>query len=652
MNYEIVSSADLVSNNLFNQQTFFLSSEDPITDEENLIKLNNQIKHMTFNIEQNRRRSESLSKDCYTLLRSTELLAFDFLFSNYLLGDTDSQTIYTFFERCFYPSFNISSSQEIDFKKASDHISYLQDIIKKCAQSLFQKEIKIPNIPKRISEFILYLKNQKMKLEREIKQKNIHHQNSQGNNPNQQKKSDLTELSGTTFEYNEDVLDISTLPLSFTKWLSAELKVSLTPDEESKEIQNLIKDIAFNLAEITQLNESINSLKKSVVDPNQLDIHSCSPESIEKSPFFIGVKNNCHFLMAAFNSMKSQETVIPVCFNALEKCREKLLMLTESFKKSISEMQKQIDKMREAILQRQKMGNLLIKDLQPFIDVLLMKKPLPQIPPEPIKFYNNFENILKNEIKSTKSDSEHSRKLNEQLDMLAELRKVREDLSYLCEENVNLIKQIEEKDSAILKLDMDVCKAEEEIRLHSKELDQISKYEEGLREVLDSLKFNEMGEWCDKLGEIGGAFAYAASNQRKILQDLQNFMNKNENINDQIESKKKEIEELSAQNYSLCIELGKRKLELNSVLEEHFREEQELQSINDYVPNYIDKNNTEEIDQYRKMVTCPICKANRRDSILTSCGHPICRSCVEKASGKCPICSCKFSDHNIKPFFV
>ena len=49
----------------------------PQSIEEQYTKLNDLIKHMEFNIVQNRKRCDNSSLDCYTLLRSTELLAFD-----------------------------------------------------------------------------------------------------------------------------------------------------------------------------------------------------------------------------------------------------------------------------------------------------------------------------------------------------------------------------------------------------------------------------------------------------------------------------------------------------------------------------------------------------------------------------------------------
>jgi hypothetical protein len=66
----------------------------PDTIQARLVKLQNRIKHMEFNIDQNRKRGELLSQDCYSLFRSTELLAFDFMFASYLMGQVPARQVY------------------------------------------------------------------------------------------------------------------------------------------------------------------------------------------------------------------------------------------------------------------------------------------------------------------------------------------------------------------------------------------------------------------------------------------------------------------------------------------------------------------------------------------------------------------------------
>jgi rRNA maturation protein Nop10 len=102
-----------------------------------LIKIQNRIKHMEFNIDQNRKRGEALSRDCYALSQSTELLAFDFIFSSYLMGNCPSQEVYGFLNQCIHPGYDLSSSNPADFAKAAEHIQFLQYPLKRLTKFQF-----------------------------------------------------------------------------------------------------------------------------------------------------------------------------------------------------------------------------------------------------------------------------------------------------------------------------------------------------------------------------------------------------------------------------------------------------------------------------------------------------------------------------------
>ena len=294
---ELISLEDSTPNENDLHFQLELASEEPKTEEENTKKLNNQIKHMEFNIQQNRKRCENLSKDCYDILQSTELLAFDFLFADYLLGYSDSQAIYSFFEQCIHPPFDLSTGKDSDFEKASEHINYLQSIIKKSSQSLLEGELKPSIMPKRTSEFFLYLTDQKTKLDREISRIQIRSQKDS------QTKNEEEEES--VFQIEENEPDTSGLPQSFSNWIQSEfdflqkepenqdsnsenvniIEKNPSDDKELSEINHIIACIAHRLSHIEELKNHIQQLKRITVDPSNLDSRSCDPAAIESSPF-------------------------------------------------------------------------------------------------------------------------------------------------------------------------------------------------------------------------------------------------------------------------------------------------------------------------------------------------------------------------------
>lgn len=255
----------------------------PQDEKEQFSKLNDLIQHMEFNIEQNRKRCDTSSLSCYTLLRSTELLAFDIMFANYLLGDANPSDIYDFFEHCTIPQFDLSSGQISGFEKAREHIQYLQSIIENCSKSFLSLDLKQKSIPKRVSEFALYLKDQKVRLDHQLK-RNIEAEKKKIEEENQKKDDE-----------NEEV-DLSGLPPSFTKWLTSELKVGLSPDQESIEIHCLFKSITNRLKSITELYNTVAELELDQEEIKNGNSNEISNEKIENSPYVIGAKKNCQCL--------------------------------------------------------------------------------------------------------------------------------------------------------------------------------------------------------------------------------------------------------------------------------------------------------------------------------------------------------------------
>ena len=57
----------------------------------------------------------------------------------------------------------------------------------------------------------------------------------------------------------------------------------------------------------------------------------------------------------------------------------------------------------------------------------------------------------------------------------------------------------------------------------------------------------------------------------------------------------------------------------------------------------------EELDEYKKLVTCSICQTNPKSVLITRCSHTFCKDCIERQvasrSRKCPTCGANYSPH-------
>ncbi|KAK8858286.1 hypothetical protein M9Y10_013388 [Tritrichomonas musculus] len=615
----------------------------PQDEKEQFSKLNDLIQHMEFNIEQNRKRCDTSSLSCYTLLRSTELLAFDIMFANYLLGDANPSDIYDFFEHCTIPQFDLSSGQISGFEKAREHIQYLQSIIENCSKSFLSLDLKQKSIPKRVSEFALYLKDQKVRLDHQLK-RNIEAEKKKIEEENQKKDDE-----------NEEV-DLSGLPPSFTKWLTSELKVGLSPDQESIEIHCLFKSITNRLKSITELYNTVAELELDQEEIKNGNSNEISNEKIENSPYVIGAKKNCQCLRFLLSNLIRQKMLFKQLNDQFTYCKDRLSDLTQTAQRSIEEMTTQMDKLRDILSKKQAEVSTIEQELQPFIALFYTQTRFPQLSPPPHQSYQKLEETLNIMIAQNSGNAANNEVLSKlQLDKnnLYELKGLRAEL---CDHKIELnqlLSQIEEKDRAILEMAIEHSKVEEEFKLQEQEAEQLKKYEAGLNEVQQLLRFDEMQEWCQNLLNIIKKLETIAQNQETTINNVkaQTDVKQMKMI---VDKKSKEIDKLSETNYKMNTEIARSKIELEAVKEERYHANMELSLNKEFVPECITQNSKNEaaIKKYLKMVTCPVCKKNRRNVILATCRHPICNECAAAAKDKCPICGVMFNRSNIRPFFI
>lgn len=615
------------------------TSNPPKTTEEEYLKLNDLIKHMEFNIEQNRKQCDNSSLNCYTLLRSTELLAFDIIFSNYLLSDMDPAEIYDFFEHCTKPQPDLSSGDKEEFQKARLHVEYLLSIIEKCTKNISTLDLKQRSIPKRVSEFGIFLQEQKIRFDHQIKRR-LEFEAKKENEEKQKQE-----------EENEET-DLSGLPPSFTKWLSTELKIGLTPDQESIEIHCLIKSITNRLKCIMELSNSITELEVEQETHHYDESEEKIKEKIENSPYIIGARKNCQYLRNLLAMLLRQKSLFQQLYDSFVHCKNQLSNLTPTAQRSIDEMTLQMEKLHEILNKKQTEVSAIEQELQPFIALFYTQTRLTLIQAPPQQAYQKLEETLNIMIANTSNNSEISSKYQLDKNSLFELKNLRAEL---CELNIELNKilvQIEEKDRSILEMSIEYSKVEEELLLQDQEAEQLKKYEEGLNEVQQLLRFNEMSDWCRKLSNILEKLDQIAQNQEIITKNVKSQTEVKE-MDELVHNKLNEIDKLSEVNYRMNSEIARSKIELEAVKEEKYHAKMELALNDEFVPDCIEHSKNEAaLKKHMKMVMCPVCKKNRRNVFLTTCKHPICMECATAANNKCPICSVMFDDSNIRPFFV
>lgn len=72
--------------------------------------------------------------------------------------------------------------------------------------------------------------------------------------------------------------------------------------------------------------------------------------------------------------------------------------------------------------------------------------------------------------------------------------------------------------------------------------------------------------------------------------------------------------------------------------------------------NQTSPENVESVEKYRKLLRCPTCDSNYKDTVINKCMHVLCRDCVENRlktrNRKCPICAESFCSTDVKRIFL
>ena len=188
------------------------------------------------------------------------------------------------------------------------------------------------------------------------------------------------------------------------------------------------------------------------------------------------------------------------------------------------------------------------------------------------------------------------------------------------------------------------------------ETEALYNYEKGLKEVQESLGNIDYKPLISSFNKISTNIKHAVDDHKKKLRNIEELemesKEKQINSNDDL---RQQIAHLREENDKLNEELGLQAVELDALLEEKFalKSSSESQTDNSQPqPNYgmnetFNKAISGAINNYLKIVMCPLCQTNRRDCIISSCGHAFCRKCLVRRK-TCPSCGQRFIEPDLR----
>ena len=618
----------------------------------NLIrKLENKAKHLEIQIEQNRKRGAMICQECFNAMRSTEVLAFDFLFAEFLLGNIPISYIYSFVDSCIKPNFNIVSGDPREIDAAADHVRTVQNHIQSSISSIIKSDPKKVEMAKRANDLVQFLNEKKQNLENEIKR-------SEDDTKNQ--RSNQTQQTVITINFDDENMakDIGNIDPDFENWLLNNLKPgAVSIDEKTSENRTLFGTCVHRIQAINELKEQIAKLKSSTLSVKNLQYIDCDPSTIYSSPFFRAVQENCKFLGTALKAIHEHQQIIPGCISALDNCEFSLKDLEKRCQNTVNQMRQNVKDSESMIEQEKAQIAALSEKLKPYAEALKFDpSSFDSLLKETEETDQNIEKTLKNMFDNSPDESVKE-KLDAQINLLHELRETRQNVFKLCQTSFTSISNNIKIQNDLFKTIFSYSKAFEYVQLCEKEVQQLREYEKALKDVIDVMKFDEIKEWCNQLNDVTDSIIKAVKTQEEIYESFEPLIqlgqedaNKEQNdisTSDELAEKEHEVENLMNENSKLVEEETKLLSETADAEEELFKLLQEMQALAGW-------SNPELEAQLSDLVICPFCKERKRSQILTSCGHPLCSDCISmaKEKHKCPICHELFNDENIAPFIL
>jgi hypothetical protein len=120
-------------------------------------------------------------------------------------------------------------------------------------------------------------------------------------------------------------------------------------------------------------------MMQDILNSDDIDYTDFLSENARNSQFYLGLEDSCGFLLPAIKAVQAQPELVPKCCVSPRKCPPHLTDLIDRLREAADEIQIHINRMQQAVTQRQQEAEEFPADLQPLIDSLPERATLPSI---------------------------------------------------------------------------------------------------------------------------------------------------------------------------------------------------------------------------------------------------------------------------------
>ena len=432
----------------------------------------------------------------------------------------------------------------------------------------------------------------------------------------------------------------------FTKWMNKNLSIGASHTENAT-LRQLFCSVAARYQSVCELKASVQSLKQAKVPPQSIDYQLCGVQNIKKSPFLRSVQNNYRFLQTMLKQIREhRSTTIPQCEKMIADCLDALSNINSHHEKIKQDCAAQEQKLRTKIEKSS-------------ADVQSKKKQFSQFAlslcdPKNAKIKETYAGVSGTVVDDILAKmSGNSVFTEEHRKLLSDISNLRNEAKELCERSLHSMDRAFCSLNPIYSAISDLSKAVELNRQNTRKAEQLNAYAKNLSELENMLKLPEIHGWCKTIGDATAQFAKLQQDNEKLSALVRPLVEDEgeEQFEKEIDELEEKTQRLIEERIQLEHEIADAAVEHDTMSEKLFAAVQDLVAMQHDSARVRSEMEERQMMKLQKLILCPVCKDNRRECLLTTCMHPICKECMRNAKGSCPVCKTSFTQKDVKPFY-
>lgn len=564
-----------------------------------------------------KKKNERILEIITDLIENIELLCFDLGICDYIFEPKDGKALQELFERCFELSDTSSRINYLEPESLRAHLSYLLEKIEYFQGNTQSNQSNCPtfdSIRRSLNDtFQQHLKQAKSLAKKSSSVKEV-----------------SLDVPVNLDEYFS--FDPSPAACAFAKFI---YKHVLRPGTLTPELKDMLNRVSYRLTVLQQLQHQI-----SVVRDLAADVSSDEAEDVSRSPHMELLADCCCFLKRILTVMDRSKltTKLREVSEMLKDERDSFsqfcAQLVENESNAIQELEASLvtsEKQREAL--KQSLGGSAGRVAEAFLDNI------------PVDEECDLRSVFQKIDTAKMMNLQHMEKLRH-------IERLLDEGNAAFVDGIRDFRKLRAQERLLVTGRATRLRNEDCEHRFEQEYSLLDEYQNALRAVI-STKNSKTNRVLASLTGLLKTLNDHVSQSEILEAKVEKLLTLDQSdVVMAIEQKKTDIDSAKETLKNLDEELGRLEIEMYSLREKAAARakihEEQVEDTDEFINSVFESN----LKSVMEKITCPLCKSRKRDTIITTCGHALCRRCIDDCEIRrsCPVCLKSYTLTSLRPF--